>query len=146
MPRNALIFYSLAALIVVALALNIRYDESGFINYYNKNYADAVPVLMESVDFGDGYAAVLIGKFHETRRQFELASKWHLKAAKLGEFRAIVWFLQTAIRRPNSAQNHVVSRRCAPVLRILNRAVAAGDATLMLHWLAALTVIVAVPA
>jgi len=138
MIRRSKIILSIAIVAVLMLALKIRSDDAGYIAYMDGDRAAAIPDLEKRVKRGDSHAALLLGQIYAQgypvgsiapkRVIFEQASKWYLKAAEMGDIRAVRLFLDIALAANDSHAPRAGSGRCKIFVRLLNMAAAAGDA------------------
>jgi TPR repeat protein len=120
------------------LALKIRHDNIGYITYMGSARAAAIPHLKLYVEAGDSHAALLLGHMYEVgeaasdgRRSssdIEKAVKWYLRAARLGDIRAIWLFLNLRTVTNDGVAVSKSSTQCRETVRLLKMAAAAKDA------------------
>jgi len=131
MTRFHKLLLALAVTSVLALALKIRNDEAGYVNYYRGNFAEAVTGLAERAEDGEPFSAMLIGIIYTFGKGLDSdhakATKWYLKQAQMGNIRGVRFFVQNAFRAYPENTHGSDTQRCQTAVELLDMAARAGD-------------------
>ena len=131
MTRFHKLLLALAVTSVLALALKIRNDEAGYVNYYRGNFAEAVTGLAERAEDGEPFSAMLVGNIYAFGKGLDSnhakATKWYLKQAKMGDITGVRFFVQNAFRANPEKTHDSDTRRCQTAVELLDMAARAGD-------------------
>ena len=128
--NRSLILVVTAVAMVVVTAVALRISEAPYIAFAEGRRSEATDGLRKKASGGDSFAAFLVASNYERgilgTPDLALASDWYQKAARLGEARSIVPYINLNTTSPQSPE------QCRSAIALLDAAGRSGDAVALI--------------
>jgi len=125
-----LVFIGVGVALLLAASAVLRLHDAPYIAFAEGRRADATDGLRDKASHGDSFAAFLVASNYQRgilgTQDLDLASDWYATAARLGEARSIVPYINLNMKNSQNAE------QCRLAIALLNAAGRSGDAVALM--------------